>query len=115
MRGACALGARRVVRIAIQVQPARIGAPLGFELLPGQGFGFGRAGGLLRGRELRGGGFPVDHDQILGAHSRSRVERRDHTVMSSLVMPAISAIPEQGSTGAHSKPRSTWSSCRRVA
>ena len=52
-----ALGARREVRVAVQVQAARVGAPLRFELGPGQRFGFGGAGRFLRGGQLRGGGL----------------------------------------------------------
>ena len=110
-----ALGARRVMRVAVQAQAARVGAPLLFEFLPRQRLRFGWAGGFLRRRQLRGGGFPVDHDQIVarpfaqpGGAPRPR---RDGF----LVTPASSAIPECGSTGSHSKPRSTCSSWRRVA
>ena len=46
-------------------QAARIGAPLLLELLPGQRLGFGGAGGLLRGRQLRGGGLAVDDHQVV--------------------------------------------------
>ena len=39
------------------------------------------------------------------AHSRSREERRDHALTHSLVTPAISAIPVNGSTAFHSRPQ----------
>jgi hypothetical protein len=65
VRGLCALGARGEVRIAAQPQPPLICPPLLLQFLPREGFGFGGAGGLLRCRQLCGGGFPVDHDEIV--------------------------------------------------
>ena len=63
-RCALPLGARAVMRAAVQHETARIGAPLLLERLPGQCFRFGRPGGLLRGRGLRGAEFAVDHHQV---------------------------------------------------
>ena len=48
------------------MQAARIGAPLRHELRPGEFFGFGRAGGFLRGRQLRRGQRLVDDVQVVG-------------------------------------------------
>jgi hypothetical protein len=53
------------VRYAVELQTARIGAPLFFEFGPRQRLGFDRARGLLRGRQLRGGRFPVDDNQVV--------------------------------------------------
>ncbi|MCW2651656.1 MAG: hypothetical protein JWR32_2632 [Mycobacterium sp.] len=53
--------------------------------------------------------------RLWAAHSRSWVERRDHAVMVSRSTPASSAIPVDGSTGAHSSPIDWCSSRRSVA
>ena len=115
-RGCAPRRARRVEGCAVQVQAARIGAPLLQQLRPGELFGFGGAGGFLRGRQLRRRSTAVDDvSRLWAAHSRSWVERRDHAVMVSRSTPASSAIPVDGSTGAHSNPIDWCSSRRRVA
>ena len=103
-------------RLAIQPQSARILAPLLPQLRPRQLLGFGRAGGFLRGRQLRRRQLrPSTTVRLLAAHSRSWVERRDHAVMVSAVHPGDLGHPGGGSTGAHSNPIERCSSRRSVA
>jgi hypothetical protein len=59
------LCARGEVRIAVQVQTARISAPLLLELTPGQRLRLGGSGGFLRGGQLCGGGLAVDDGQVV--------------------------------------------------
>lgn len=53
--------------------------------------------------------------RLLAAHSRNCVDLVDHLRISFGVMPAMSAIPVDGSTGAHSIPTDRCSSRRSVA
>ncbi|CPY27262.1 Uncharacterised protein [Mycobacteroides abscessus] len=53
------------MRIAVQVQTARISAPHRFEFVPGELLGLGGPRRFLRGRQLRGGRLTVDDDQVV--------------------------------------------------
>ena len=59
------LSARGEVRIAVQVQTARISAPRRFEFFPGELLGLGGPRRFLRGGQLRRGGFTVDDDEVV--------------------------------------------------
>ena len=111
LRGAhlgCAAGAamytRGEVRVAVQRESALIGAPLRFELAHATDSGLGGRVAFCAAASCAAVGSPSTRTRLLRAHSRSRVERCDHTLMVCLVTPAISAIPVCGSTGCHSTP-----------
>ena len=58
---------------------------------------------------------PSTETRLCAAHSRNCDDRRDHARMVSRLIPAISAIPVDGSTGSHSIPNEWCSSLRSVA
>ena len=97
--------ARRVEGCAVQVQAARIGAPLRHAAAPRRVLRVWRGGWpSARPPAAPRVNGPSTSVRLWAAHSRSWVERRDHAVMVSRSTPASSAIPVAGSTGSHSKP-----------
>ncbi len=102
--------ARRGVRGAVNLQPARIGAPLRCELSPRDRFRLFRTRRFLRGRELLRARLPVNNKVARAPSPAADWSAATTPALQRLVMPAISPIPERSST-THSAPISAHSSC----